>query len=76
LTDPRRRAGVPAAKAVVVVWIQGNVGGVDAVIIAGLAQQRILRRKEAVAHRAQQIGGQCLGLRRTVVERDQRKAWQ
>ena len=67
LADPRRRAGVLAAKPVVIGWVDGAVGGIDAGVVAGLAQRRILRRDEAAGHRAQQIGSQRLGLRRTVI---------
>ena len=43
----------------------GSASEVVAGVVAGLAQRRILRREKAVADRAQQIGGQGLGLRRT-----------
>jgi len=60
------RGGPPEVAAV------SNGGGP----IAGPAQRRILRQYEAVAHRAQQVGGQRLGLGEGLIEGDQRKAWQ
>src|ERR1019366_9975301 len=70
-TDPGGRGRVLVAQPRVVGGLPGLVERV-----AGPAQRRILRQNKTVAHRTPQIGGEGLGLGQSLIERDQRKAWQ